>query len=132
MERTRKKKIASRGVIVFAFNSSKYNYAEMAVYTARRIESFLGLPTTLVTDTKSFETITNNNLIPKSKCCCWGSLFLDCFFRFQLSCLFCFLKNQLFLSVVELEVFSEMELVLHLMSVNQKEAQLLDLVLQGT
>ena len=60
MERSRKKKIASRGVIAFAFNSSKYNYAEMAVYTARRIESFLGLPTTLVTDTKSFETITNN------------------------------------------------------------------------
>ena len=58
MERTRKKKIASRGVIVFAFNSSKYNYAEMAVYTARRIESFLGLPTTLVTDSKSVKTIT--------------------------------------------------------------------------
>ena len=52
MERTRKKKIANRGVIVFAFNSSKYNYAEMAVYTARRIESFLGLPTTLVTEDK--------------------------------------------------------------------------------
>ena len=58
MERTRKKKIANRGVIVFAFNSSKYNYAEMAVYTARRIESFLGLPTTLVTDSKSVKTIT--------------------------------------------------------------------------
>ena len=42
-----------------------------------------------------------------------------------------FLKNTLFLSVVELEVFSEMELASHLTSVNQKEAQLLDLVRQG-
>ena len=57
MERTRKKKIETRGALLFAFNSSKYNYAEMAVYTARRIESFLGIPTTLVTDVKSFKTI---------------------------------------------------------------------------
>ena len=57
MERTRKKKIETRGALLFAFNSSKYNYAEMAVYTARRIESFLGIPTPLVTDVKSFKTI---------------------------------------------------------------------------
>jgi hypothetical protein len=58
MERIRKKKIKSRGVLLFAFNSSKYNYAQMAVYTARRIEAFLGLPTTLVTDVESLKTIS--------------------------------------------------------------------------
>ena len=57
MERTRKKKVEKRGALLFAFNSSKYNYAEMAVYTAKRIESFLGLPTTLVTDVDSLKTI---------------------------------------------------------------------------
>ena len=57
MERTRKKKIAKRGALLFAFNSSKYNYADMAVYTARRIEAFLGIPTTLVTDVDSLKTI---------------------------------------------------------------------------
>ena len=57
MERTRKKKVAKRGAILFAFNSSKYNYAEMAVYTAKRIDQFLGIPTTLVTDVDSLKTI---------------------------------------------------------------------------
>ena len=53
MERTRKKTVKTRGVVLFAFNSSKYNYADMAVYTARRIATFLELPTTLVTDIES-------------------------------------------------------------------------------
>ena len=52
MARTRKQEI-SRGVVLFAFNSSKYNYVEMAEYCARRASSFLGLPTTLITDAKS-------------------------------------------------------------------------------
>ena len=60
MERTRKKTIESRGALLFAFNSSKYNYAEMAVYTARRIETFLGIPTTLVTDVESVKTISTD------------------------------------------------------------------------
>ena len=60
MERIRKKKIKSRGVLLFAFNSSKYNYAQMAVYTARRIETFLGIPTTLVTDVESVKTISTD------------------------------------------------------------------------
>ena len=52
MARTRKQEIG-RGVVLFAFNSSKYNYVEMAEYCARRARSFLGLPTTLITDAKS-------------------------------------------------------------------------------
>lgn len=43
----------SRGVLLFAFNSPKYNYYEMAVATAKRINHFLGLPVTLVTDSES-------------------------------------------------------------------------------
>ena len=52
MARIRKQAI-SRGVVLFAFNSSKYNYVEMAEYCARRASTFLGLPTTLITDAKS-------------------------------------------------------------------------------
>ena len=43
----------SRGALLFAFNSPKYNYYEMAVYTAKRINHFLGLPVTIVTDNTS-------------------------------------------------------------------------------
>lgn len=43
----------TRGVILFAFNSPKYNYYEMAKYTAKRVEHFLKLPVTLVTDDDS-------------------------------------------------------------------------------
>ena len=43
----------SRGALLFAFNSPKYNYYDMAVATAKRINHFLGLPVTLVTDSES-------------------------------------------------------------------------------
>jgi len=43
----------NRGAILFAFNSPKTNYYEMAVATAKRINHFLGLPVTLVTDAES-------------------------------------------------------------------------------
>lgn len=43
----------TRGAILFAFNSEKFNYYEMAEYTAKRIEHFLDLPVTLVTDKQS-------------------------------------------------------------------------------
>jgi len=43
----------SKGALLFAFNSPKYNYYEMAVATAKRINHFLGLPVTLVTDSES-------------------------------------------------------------------------------
>lgn len=40
----------SRGVILFAFNSPKFNYYDMAEHTAKRIKHFLNLPVTLVSD----------------------------------------------------------------------------------
>lgn len=52
MERIRKQKM-SRGVIIFAFNSPKYNYYDMAKYAAKRVKHFLNLPVTLVTDEDS-------------------------------------------------------------------------------
>jgi hypothetical protein len=43
----------SRGAILFAFNSPKFNYYDMAVATAKRVNHFLDLPVTVVTDEKS-------------------------------------------------------------------------------
>lgn len=43
----------TRGVILFAFNSPKYNYYDMAYHTAKRIGHFLNLPVTLVSDEAS-------------------------------------------------------------------------------
>lgn len=45
----------SRGAILFAFNSEKFNYYKMAEQTAKRINYFLDLPVTLVTDEKSYD-----------------------------------------------------------------------------
>ena len=52
MARARKQKI-KRGAILFAHNSPKYNYFSMAVYAARRINHYLDLPVTVVTDESS-------------------------------------------------------------------------------
>lgn len=49
----------SRGVILFAFNSPKYNYYDMALYTAKRVKHFLNLPTTLVTDEESLPNVAD-------------------------------------------------------------------------
>lgn len=43
----------TRGVLLFAFNSPKYNYYKMAVHTAKRVNYFLNLPVTIVTNTES-------------------------------------------------------------------------------
>jgi hypothetical protein len=43
----------SRGAILFAFNSPKFNYYSMAEYTAKRINHFLNIPVTIVTDKSS-------------------------------------------------------------------------------
>ena len=44
----------TRGVILFAFNSEKFNYYDIAEFTAKRINHFLNLPVTLITDEESF------------------------------------------------------------------------------
>lgn len=47
----------SRGALLFAFNSPKYDYYKMAVATAKRINHFLKMPVTVVTDEKSVPEI---------------------------------------------------------------------------
>lgn len=48
----------SRGAILFAFNSPKYDYYAMAEFTAQRINHFLNMPVTLVTNEKSLASST--------------------------------------------------------------------------
>ena len=55
MERTGKQAI-TKGVIVFAFNTEKWDYVAMAAYTANRAKQFLNLPTTLITNEESKPT----------------------------------------------------------------------------
>jgi hypothetical protein len=40
------------GAVIFAFNSETTDYLSMAQWSARRIKEFLGLPTTVITDTE--------------------------------------------------------------------------------
>ena len=49
---------ATRGVLMFAFNTPKFNYYEMAVATAKRANHFLNLPVTVITDETSLPLIT--------------------------------------------------------------------------
>jgi hypothetical protein len=43
----------NRGAILFAFNSPKFDYYKMAVATAKRVNHFLNIPVTVVTDESS-------------------------------------------------------------------------------
>lgn len=49
----------SRGALLFAFNSPKFDYYSMAEFTAKRINHFLNIPVTLVTNESSLPNITD-------------------------------------------------------------------------
>ncbi len=51
----------SRGAILFAFNSPKFNYYKMAEATAKRVNHFLSMPVTVVTDENSLLEKSNYN-----------------------------------------------------------------------
>lgn len=51
----------TRGVVLFAFNTAKYDYYNMAEFTAKRVNHFLNLPVTLITDNKSLSSSTGYN-----------------------------------------------------------------------
>jgi hypothetical protein len=51
MERVGKK--AMKGALLFAFNTELVDYVKMAVFTAKRINRFLNLPVTIVTDSNA-------------------------------------------------------------------------------
>jgi len=48
-------KTMKQGAILFAFNSEKHDYYTMAVAAAKRINHFLDLPVTVVTDESSVQ-----------------------------------------------------------------------------
>ena len=54
----------SRGVLIFAFNNEKLDYFKQANWVADRVEKFLGLPTTIVTDENSVSD-TKHNIVLK-------------------------------------------------------------------
>jgi len=55
----------TRGAVLFAHNSPKYDYYSMAVATAKRINHFLGIPVTIVTDEESID-LTNTYKFDKT------------------------------------------------------------------
>lgn len=50
----------TQGVILFAFNSPKFNYYDMALYTAKRVKHFLNLPVTLISDEDSLPKVQDD------------------------------------------------------------------------
>lgn len=48
-----------KGVLLFAFNAGSVNYYEMAVATAKRVNHFLKLPVSIVTNKESVSTVTD-------------------------------------------------------------------------
>jgi len=55
----------TQGAIIFAYNSATYNYYKMAEYTAKRINHFLNIPVSLVTD---------QNSLPKTSDYTWDTV----------------------------------------------------------
>jgi hypothetical protein len=54
MDKVAKTKV--NGVLIYAFNNSRINYFRQAVWCADRVNKFLNLPVTIVTDTDSAKT----------------------------------------------------------------------------
>lgn len=53
----------NRGVLIFAFNNSEFNYFKQANWVADRVNKFLDLPVTIVTDEKSLSESKHNIII---------------------------------------------------------------------
>ena len=48
--------MSKRGVVMFAHNNERTDYYKMAVYTAKRVNRFLDLPVTVITDNETLYT----------------------------------------------------------------------------
>jgi hypothetical protein len=46
--------MSSKGVIVFAKNNGNVDYVKQAAYVAKRVKQYMGLPTTIVTDSPTY------------------------------------------------------------------------------
>ena len=44
----------TRGVLIFAQNNSEIDYAKISLYAAQRVEHYLNVPVSLVTDSKDW------------------------------------------------------------------------------
>lgn len=55
----------TKGVLLFAFNNEEINYIRVAQFAAKRISNFLDKPISLVTDSISRDSITENELFDK-------------------------------------------------------------------
>jgi hypothetical protein len=49
-----------RGVVLFAHDNGEHQYGSMAAYTAGRIDRYLFLPTTLITDSDTLSNLSDN------------------------------------------------------------------------
>jgi hypothetical protein len=49
-----------KGILIFAFNTESVNYFKMALYTSKRVNKFLNLPVTIVSDINSISEHDNN------------------------------------------------------------------------
>jgi len=52
----------NKGVLIFAFNNTKLDYFKQAVWVADRVDKFLGLPTTIITDDNSYKETRHNTI----------------------------------------------------------------------
>ena len=50
----------TRGVLLFAFNTPQVDYYQMAVATAKRVNHFLDLPVSIVTDNETLDSVTDS------------------------------------------------------------------------
>ena len=53
----------NKGVVLFAFDNEIYNYRRMASWSARRIQRYLDLPVTLITDRASDDDVYDQVVI---------------------------------------------------------------------
>ena len=56
-----------KGVLIFAFNNSTLNYFKQAVWVADRVERFLGLSTTIVTNKESASRTHHNVVLAEAE-----------------------------------------------------------------
>lgn len=55
----------SKGVVLFALNNKEINYIKLAEFVANRIDSFLKVPVSVITDSASAKLIQNSSLFDK-------------------------------------------------------------------
>jgi hypothetical protein len=60
-----------KGVLLFAFNNDEIDYVKMASITARKVNDYLNLPCTLITDAETTFKFDNIIFLPTMKHLYW-------------------------------------------------------------